>query len=314
MSSTSKGLSSAWTSSAEKKDEDGRVKEVIIDGLALLKLVKHCTESLPNIVAGALLGLDSNSKLEVTHCIPIPDNDEEKVFQLEMMKLLREINVDNNCIGWYKTVYGGSFCQMSLVETQMSYQTNLSENCIVLLFDPSHITKLWLRAFQLSSNFIQEPNSFLPASDLLVELPVTIRNSSLISAFLFDTVSSLYPISSIPHDCQPGSKKFQHTLFDQEQDAQIYLEQTSNWIAHLTEDTNQNTYLLKSNFDHRASNASSKQPQISRLDNLLISFQINEYCNSLGFAARSDIYHAHTAAQLISGVSQSSESTEGKTS
>ena len=72
-----------------------------MDGLALLKLVKHCHDCLPSLVAGSLLGLDENGILEITHCFPIPtprDDGEEAGddFQMEMMKMLREVNVDNN--------------------------------------------------------------------------------------------------------------------------------------------------------------------------------------------------------------------------
>lgn len=30
-------------------------------------------------------------------------------YQLEMMRCLREINVDNNMVGWYQSTYSGSF-------------------------------------------------------------------------------------------------------------------------------------------------------------------------------------------------------------
>ena len=94
------------------------------------------------MVAGSLLGLDRGSILEVTHCFPFPapdDKDEHgdgsdlsdpnhdpsldgEEYQMEMMKMLREVNVDNNCVGWYKSIYLGSFCQTPLVETQVNYQ------------------------------------------------------------------------------------------------------------------------------------------------------------------------------------------------
>ena len=89
------------------------------------------------MVAGSLLGLDKGSILEVTHCFPFlaprSQDDYEDIggteedvdgeeYQMEMMKMLREVNVDNNCVGWYKSIYAGSFCQTPLVETQFSYQ------------------------------------------------------------------------------------------------------------------------------------------------------------------------------------------------
>merc|ERR1711971_615492 len=57
-------------------------------------------------------------------------------FQLEMMRMLREVNVDNNCVGWYQSMYLGSYSTSSLVDNQLSYQTDLSPNAVVVLYDP----------------------------------------------------------------------------------------------------------------------------------------------------------------------------------
>lgn len=44
-----------------------RVREVRLDGLVVLKIIKHCQENFPQAVAGSLLGLDVEEVLEVTH-------------------------------------------------------------------------------------------------------------------------------------------------------------------------------------------------------------------------------------------------------
>ncbi|KAF3574152.1 hypothetical protein F2Q69_00060632 [Brassica cretica] len=83
------------------------LRVVQIEGLAVLKIIKHCKEFAPTLVTGQLLGLDVGSVLEVTNCFPFPvrDDDEEieadgANYQLEMMRCLREVNVDNNTVGW----------------------------------------------------------------------------------------------------------------------------------------------------------------------------------------------------------------------
>jgi hypothetical protein len=72
-----------------------------------LKITKHCKESLPNPVSGSLLGLDVGNILEVTNCFPIPEKGDEdnatynanvQKYQIEMMKCMREVNVDNNTV------------------------------------------------------------------------------------------------------------------------------------------------------------------------------------------------------------------------
>ena len=63
----------------------------------VMKLIKHCHEvDLANlgIAQGALLGLVTETRLEITHCFPFPSaasddtfNDDD--FQLDMMRRLR---------------------------------------------------------------------------------------------------------------------------------------------------------------------------------------------------------------------------------
>ena len=53
------------------------VNVVQLDGLVLLKIIKHCTENVPEVMTGQLLGLDVDGKLEVTNCFAIPSNDED---------------------------------------------------------------------------------------------------------------------------------------------------------------------------------------------------------------------------------------------
>ena len=61
-------------------DENKNPPRVVqLDGLVLMKLIKHCSENVPDVVTGQLLGLDVDDKLEVTNCFPVPmdaDNDD----------------------------------------------------------------------------------------------------------------------------------------------------------------------------------------------------------------------------------------------
>lgn len=190
-----------------------RISEVHIDGLAVLKIIKHCSESLPNMVTGSLLGLDQNTTLEVTHSFPFPtvkevENQEGfgavqaeaahsgsdgQDYQMEIMKMLREVNVDNNCVGWYQSMLVGSFCTPTLVENQFSYQDNLSDNAVVILYDPVQTARgqLTIKAYRLSKEFMrsyrdQRNTSHIKPSDILDELPIRIRNPGLVNALIYD--------------------------------------------------------------------------------------------------------------------------------
>ena len=103
-----------------------------------MKIVKHCTESFPALVSGQVLGLDVNGVLEVTNCFSYPQDKEEddskagQKYQVQMMKNLREVNVDNNSVGWYQSAYYGSFLSMSMLQSQYHYQLNIPKSVAIV--------------------------------------------------------------------------------------------------------------------------------------------------------------------------------------
>ena len=191
---------------------DGPKCEVVeLDALVVLKVIKHCQGALPSFVTGQLLGLDISSTLEVTNCFPFPseedeaaakadgdDDDDGAEYQMEMMRCLREVNVDNNTVGWYQSTYFSSFVEDACIETQFNYQQNI-KNCVVIIYDPSRTraTGMALRAFRLTDAFMglykegkfsveQLSSVNLTAGDVFEELPIKVRNSHLGSALLLE--------------------------------------------------------------------------------------------------------------------------------
>jgi translation initiation factor 3 subunit H len=182
-----------------------RVKEVVIDGVAVLKIVKHCNDNLPTMVAGSLLGLDVDGVLEVTYTYPFPtpkdrdeggdeDDLEGREYQIDMMNMLRDVNVDNNCVGWYQSTYLSTMCTNDVVGYQYSYQSSdeLSDNSVVIMYDPIQSKtdngKLVIRAFRLTEDFIalrkSKQNKYINPAGILEELPVRIKNGGYIGGFL----------------------------------------------------------------------------------------------------------------------------------
>ncbi|KAI7905381.1 eukaryotic translation initiation factor 3 subunit H [Cokeromyces recurvatus] len=177
------------------------LRTVQLDGLVVLKIIKHCRESYPIDVTGQLLGLDDKGVLEVTNCFPFPadgDEDASAQYQLDMMRCLRAVNVDNNTVGWYRSAHLGNFVDLSLIETQYSYQNSLSAQSVVLIHDVSKSAaqgNLSLRAFRLQDNFMKayESKKFtteslaqakLSFSNIFEELPVEVHNSHLVTLML----------------------------------------------------------------------------------------------------------------------------------
>ncbi|KAF2300570.1 hypothetical protein GH714_014069 [Hevea brasiliensis] len=145
-------------------------KYTFLCSVVILKIIKHCKEFSPALVTGQLLGLDVGSVLEVTNCFPFPIREEDEEieadganYQLEMMRCLREVNVDNNTVGWYQSTLLGSFQTVELIETFMNYQIKVSNSALISAFmteleADSPITQCDYDRLQLSTSPFMERN------------------------------------------------------------------------------------------------------------------------------------------------------------
>lgn len=184
------------------QDEAGPISTVQVDGLALLKIQKHVKENAPAVVSGQLLGLDVGSTLEVTNCFPIPTRSEEDEaaegasYQLDMMRCLRDINVDNNAVGWYQSTFKGTYQTVEMVETFMAYAQSI-KRCICVLYDPDNDAEgiRGFKAIKLTDTFMaMYKDRHLSAEKVLAsgfswnqifqEVPLTVHNSLLATAFM----------------------------------------------------------------------------------------------------------------------------------
>lgn len=110
------------------------------------------------------------------------------------MKMLRDVNLDNNCVGWYQSTYMGTFSTNEVVGYQESYQSaeDLSDNSIMIIYDPIQTKKghLSLKAYRLSDDYMRvrklKKNIFIKPTNILVEIPIKIKNSGYLSAFLYN--------------------------------------------------------------------------------------------------------------------------------
>jgi len=319
-----------------------RIDAVHIDGLAALKIIKHCQESLPQMVTGSLLGLSVGKVLGITHAFPFPepvkkgptsstdqnnevadetfqaaDHMDGHEYQLEMMKMLREVNVDNNCVGWYQSMYLGSYSTQSLLENQLSYQTDLSSNAVVILYDPIQTThgKLTLKCLRLTEECIaalnQNRNAFVDPKRIFEEIPITFTNPGLIQALLFDIgqgtyhVPFHYPTRGDAEDGDDPKLTTGSTLFDNlDLSTNPYLEKhlefLCNWVDDLAAEQQKFNYYARSlsRQDHgkvrgksgRGSAIAAEADALEgwdlpdaprRIESLLITNQIRSYCDQL---------------------------------
>lgn len=146
----------------------------------VMKVIKHCSQTLPTTATGFLVGMDLLSTLQVTNSFPFPtldlpptdghhDNNAASnlaaaapraktnaAYQVEMIKKLREVNVDANNVGWYTSANLGNFVNSNMIDNQYYYQKDLNERTVALVHDVSRSSQgsLSLRAFRLSPAFM----------------------------------------------------------------------------------------------------------------------------------------------------------------
>ena len=300
--------------------------EVELDALVVMKVVRHCHSALPSFVTGQLLGLDIERALEITHSFPFPNKDQRspqlndddnpdqagESYQAEMMRCLRDVNVDNNTVGWYKSTYFSSFIDEDCIETQFNYQLNIP-TAVLLIYDPSrtHTMDLPLQAFRLTDNFMElyEKGDFstnalqsasFRSSDIFEELPVRTRTSSLSAVLLHELSNQTSPtpdysrlelntdtflekqlqllIESVD-DMQQESMKLQHferNLQKQKVAQQQYLAQKQ------IEATAKQSRGEKVPEENHANNPLFRPlPQPSRLESLMVASQMDAYCEQI---------------------------------
>lgn len=71
--------------------------------------------------------MDSELIIYLTHTLQIASN-----YQVQMMRCLREVNVDDNSVGWYQSTNMGNFMNQSLIEHQFEFQQALSKSVLII--------------------------------------------------------------------------------------------------------------------------------------------------------------------------------------
>nr|CAD7455822.1 unnamed protein product [Timema tahoe] len=188
-------------------ENESSIAYVQMDGLAVMKMVKHsheeCTGNM-EVAQGALLGLVVDNCLEITNCFPFPkhndDSMDEEEYQLAMMRRLRRVNVDHFHVGWYQSADVGNFLSLPLLESQYHYQTSIEES-VVVIYDTQKSARgfLTLKAYRLTPQAIAmyKENEFTPEAlpyrnlifqvgyeSLFIEVPIVIKNSQLTNILL----------------------------------------------------------------------------------------------------------------------------------
>ncbi|KIY50608.1 hypothetical protein FISHEDRAFT_38783 [Fistulina hepatica ATCC 64428] len=191
---------------------------VQLDGMVVSKIMKHAQQISAHAAHGLLLGLDFDGTLEVSNSFPLPHHlseDDEKSsksvarYQASMLRSLREVQADDNVVGFYQAMTLGAFFTQSLVEAQAVYQERLRHGGVVVVHDISQASRgnASFHAYRLTANFLEahKKSAFntvglidhhLTFSSVLEEIPLKVRINPLLSSFL-DILSTPAPSQSI---------------------------------------------------------------------------------------------------------------------
>ncbi|KAK2815238.1 hypothetical protein Q7C36_023504 [Tachysurus vachellii] len=298
---------------------ESQVKRVQIDGLVVLKIIKHYQEEGrgSEVVQGVLLGLVVDDRLEITNCFPFPQHTEDDAdfdevqYQMEMMRSLRHVNIDHLHVGWYQSTDYGSFVSRALLDSQFSYQHAIEES-VVLIYDPIKTAQgsLSLKAYRLTPKLMEicKEKDFSPEGlkkanvsyeHMFEEVPISIKNSHLMNVLMWDledksTLADKHELLSL--SSSNHLEKSLQLLMDRIDDTNQEINKYNTYSRNLSKQQQQKHQYLQRRQQENAQRQSRGEPPLPeediskmfkppppppRMDTLLIAGQINNYCQNV---------------------------------
>ncbi|KAL4699557.1 hypothetical protein H8957_000647 [Semnopithecus entellus] len=330
MASRKEGTGSTATSSSSTTGAAGKgkgkggsgdsaVKQVQIDGLVVLKIIKHYQEEGQGteVVQGVLLGLVVEDRLEITNCFPFPQHTEDDAdfdevqYQMEMMRSLRHVNIDHLHVGWYQSTYYGSFVTRALLDSQFSYQHAIEES-VVLIYDPIKTAQgsLSLKAYRLTPKLMEvcKEKDFSPEAlkkanitfeYMFEEVPIVIKNSHLINVLMWElekksAVADKHELLSLASSNHLG--KNLQLLMDRVDEMSQDIVKYNTYMRNTSKQQQQKHQYQQRRQQENMQRQSRGEPPLpeedlsklfkppqppARMDSLLIAGQINTYCQNI---------------------------------
>ena len=117
---------------------------VYISGMALLKMLKHGRQGIPNEVIGLMLGsFIDDYTVQVVDVFPTPQSATgtsveaiDEPFQANMIELLKKIGRKENVVGWYHSHPGYDVFLSDVDLMQQKHWEMLNPRCVAVVVDP----------------------------------------------------------------------------------------------------------------------------------------------------------------------------------
>jgi translation initiation factor 3 subunit H len=292
-----------------------------MDGLVVLKIIKHCEEegAASSEVQGVLLGLVRERRLEVTNCFPFPKHGEEGEdmddadYQCVMMRHLRNVNVDHLHVGWYQSnSYGGSYSKLETVDSQYIYQ-NAIEESVVILYDPVRTQKgfLAMKAYRLTNLAMKlcKEGEFtvdtlrtnqMSFDKFFEEIPIKIKNSHLASALMVGLEEEM-PVDEGKQFLDMGSVSVLEKSLQMQMKC---VEDVSKWANYQRQLTLKQQQIAKENMARtNRGEATLTEEDINKIIKPLAPLQRLEallnYCQTLNYCQQTSSFAAQSMGKLF---------------
>lgn len=263
--------------------------------------------------------LEDTNELNISYSFPFPSiaNDTEGnasvrskgmiKYQNDMIEHLKDVNVDANPAGWYVSGNMGRFFNQAVIENMLSYQ-NTNPESVMLVHDVSKSAQsgFSLKAYRLSPAYlaVRKEGKFttdkltkneLSYHTIFEELPVKVSNSHLVTLYL-QSIEHKPDYDHLNISIDSYLEKNIEGIFDSVDD--FHYDQ-GNYNYYQRQMSREKLKIQQWQQKRKAENNSrqqqGKQPlsteewkslfklpdEPSRVENLLISGQIDQYCNQI---------------------------------
>jgi translation initiation factor 3 subunit H len=316
------------------------IEHVQLDGSVVLKLIKHCEEEAMtgmNAATGTLYGLAKNKTLEITHCIPSPvfvmdesiDTAQQDIlmqsFETDIVKHMRQVNIDYLNIGYYMSAAGGNFINRNTLESLYGYQSFVPESVLVV-YDPTKVARghVCIKAYRITKTLlaimreaakeeekhvksgvslenVPEAEAFrkmrLNYTELLEEIPTVIRNSHLSNILLSDMENRLMHNSN-----RALNSLYSGLNLSASSSMERQIKYILNGLEKLQDDLNKNFLMQRAL--NRGTDISRMDRAIQvplRLDSALLAAQVDYFCTEASSISEQSIYKLKVAKAIQDG-------------
>uniref|UniRef100_A0A2K5RT50 Eukaryotic translation initiation factor 3 subunit H n=1 Tax=Cebus imitator TaxID=2715852 RepID=A0A2K5RT50_CEBIM len=225
---------------------DSAMKQVQIDVLVVLKIIKHYQEGQ-----------------RTEHTEYDADFDEVQC-QMEMMQSLCHVNTDHLHVGWYQSTFYGSFITWVLLDSQFSYQHAIEES-VVLIYDAIKTAQgsLSLKAYKLTPKLMEvyKEKEFSPEALKKAVSPL----STCLKKFSLADKHEFFSLASSNHLGK---------------NLQLLMDRVDKMRQDIVK---YNTYMrsISKQQQQKHQYQQHHQQETIQMDSLLIARQINTYCQNI---------------------------------